>query len=385
MSIGTRIATELRGDRIIWAVVVLLSIVSVLAVYSSTGTIAHRQYDGRVGSFLFKHIVIMGGGLTLMYLTHLTHYVRYSRWAPVMLLTAVTLLILTLFIGVELNQARRWLQVPFVGLTFQTSDFAKIALIIFVAKSIGSKQDYIKDWKSAFLPIIIPVVLVCLLIAINDVSTALILFGICIIMMIIGRVAIQYIGLLILLGISVFSLMVVIGDEYPELLPRMPTVQSRMAAFFSGEEAAADADQNYQINKAKVALANGGIIGQGPGNSTQRNYLPHPYSDFIFAIIVEEYGALGGILLIGVYLLLFFRVVRLVTKSPKTFGAMVALGLSLLIVLQAFINIAVVLNLVPVTGIPLPLVSMGGTSFLFTCLAFGVILSVSKYIETTAA
>jgi len=138
MSIGTRIATELRGDRIIWAVVVLLSIVSVLAVYSSTGTIAHRQYDGRVGSFLFKHIVIMGGGLTLMYLTHLTHYVRYSRWAPVMLLTAVTLLILTLFIGVELNQARRWLQVPFVGLTFQTSDFAKIALIIFVAKSIGS-------------------------------------------------------------------------------------------------------------------------------------------------------------------------------------------------------------------------------------------------------
>ncbi|MEL6667392.1 MAG: FtsW/RodA/SpoVE family cell cycle protein, partial [Bacteroidota bacterium] len=276
-------------------------------------------------------------------------------------------------------------QVPFVGLTFQTSDFAKIALIIFVAKSIGSKQDYIKDWKSAFLPIIIPVVLVCLLIAINDVSTALILFGICIIMMIIGRVAIQYIGLLILLGISVFSLMVVIGDEYPELLPRMPTVQSRMAAFFSGEEAAADADQNYQINKAKVALANGGIIGQGPGNSTQRNYLPHPYSDFIFAIIVEEYGALGGILLIGVYLLLFFRVVRLVTKSPKTFGAMVALGLSLLIVLQAFINIAVVLNLVPVTGIPLPLVSMGGTSFLFTCLAFGVILSVSKYIETTAA
>lgn len=204
-------------------------------------------------------------------------------------------------------------------------------------------------------------------------------------MMIIGRVAIQYIGLLILLGISVFSLMVVIGDEYPELLPRMPTVQSRMAAFFSGEEAAADADQNYQINKAKVALANGGIIGQGPGNSTQRNYLPHPYSDFIFAIIVEEYGALGGILLIGVYLLLFFRVVRLVTKSPKTFGAMVALGLSLLIVLQAFINIAVVLNLVPVTGIPLPLVSMGGTSFLFTCLAFGVILSVSKYIETTAA
>ncbi|MEM8585953.1 MAG: FtsW/RodA/SpoVE family cell cycle protein [Bacteroidota bacterium] len=384
MSIGTRIATELRGDRIIWAVVVLLSIVSVLAVYSSTGTIAHRQYDGRVGSFLFKHIVIMGGGLTIMYLTHLTHYVRYSRWAPVLLLTAVTLLILTLFIGVELNQARRWLQVPFVGLTFQTSDFAKIALIIFVAKAIGSKQDYIKEWKSAFLPIIIPIVLVCILIAINDVSTAFILFGICLIMMFIGRVALKYIGLLILLGASVFSLMVVIGDEYPELLPRMATFQSRMSAFFSEEGPAVNADQNYQINKAKVALANGGIIGQGPGNSTQRNYLPHPYSDFIFAIVVEEYGALGGILLIGVYLLLFFRVVRLVTKSPKTFGAMVAMGLSLLIVLQAFINISVVLNLVPVTGIPLPLISMGGTSFLFTCLAFGVILSVSKYIETTS-
>ncbi|MEM6397055.1 MAG: FtsW/RodA/SpoVE family cell cycle protein [Bacteroidota bacterium] len=384
MSISTRIATELRGDRIIWAVVVLLSIVSVLAVYSSTGTIAHREYDGRVGSFLFKHLVIMGGGLTLMYLTHLSHYVRYQRWAPLLLLSAIFMLILTLFLGVDINQARRWLQVPFVGLTFQTSDFAKIALIIFVAKSIGSKQDFIKDWKSAFLPIIIPVIIVCLLIAINDVSTALILFFICLIMMVIGRVAIKYIGLLILMGISVFSLMVVVGEKYPELLPRMATVQSRMKAFFTDSDQGLNPDQNYQINKAKLALANGGIIGRGPGNSTQRNYLPHPYSDFIYAIIVEEYGALGGILLIGVYVLLFFRVVRLVTKSPKTFGAMVAIGLSLLIVLQAFINVAVVLNLVPVTGIPLPLISMGGTSFLFTCLAFGIILSVSKYIETAS-
>ncbi|MEM7575079.1 MAG: FtsW/RodA/SpoVE family cell cycle protein [Bacteroidota bacterium] len=382
MSLTTRIATELRGDRVIWAIIVLLSMVSVLAVYSSTGTIAHREYGGNVGGFLFKHLVIMGAGLVVIYFCHLFSYVKYSRWAPTFLLIAVLLLITTLLIGVEINEAKRWIRIPFIGLTFQTSDFAKLALIIFVARSIGSKQEYIKDFKGAFLPIIGPVLLVCSLIAIQDISTALMLFLICLTMMIIGRVAVQYIGMLVLLGVSVFSMMVVVGSKYPELFPRLETAINRFTTYINPD--LSNPDENYQIRKAKIAMATGGAIGVGPGNSTQRNYLPSPYADFIFAIIIEEYGAIGGILLIGVYLLLFFRVVRLVTKSPKAFGAMVAMGLSLLLVLQAFVNIAVVLDLVPVTGLPLPLVSMGGTSFLFTCIAFGIILSVSKYIETTA-
>lgn len=381
MSLSTRIAAELRGDRVIWAIIVLLGIVSVLAVYSATGTIAYREREGVVSGYLFKHLVILGGGLVVVYLCHLFSYVKYSRWAPTLLLVAIGLLLLTMFFGVDINGARRWLKIPLIGLTFQTSDFAKIALIIYVARSIGSRQENIKDFKEAFLPIIIPVIVVCGLIAIFDLSSAALIFLICLLMMIIGRVAFQYIMMLLLTGITVFSLMVVVGRERPDLLPRAKTWEKRIGSFFNRVEASSD--DVYQIDKSKIAIANGGLIGQGPGNSTQRNYLPSPYADFIFSIIVEEYGALGGIMLIGLYLLLFFRVVRLVTNSPKTFGAMVAIGLCLAIILQAYINIGVCLDLLPVTGLTLPLVSMGGTSTLFTCIAFGIILSVSKYIETT--
>jgi cell division protein FtsW len=270
-----------------------------------------------------------------------------------------------------------------VGLTFQTSDLAKLALIVFVARSIGSKQDVIKDFKSAFLPIILPVIGICVLIAINDLSSALMLFLICILMMIVGRVAMQYVLTLILMGVSVFSLMVMLGAKYPNLLPRASTWEKRMETFIN--PSAASTDDRYQITKAQIAMANGGLVGVGPGNSTQRNYVPYAYADFIYAIIVEEYGVIGGIALILLYLLLFFRVVRLVTKSSKAFGAMVAFGLGLSILMQAFMNIAVNLDLVPVTGLTLPLVSMGGTSILFTCVSFGIILSVSKYIESVTA
>ncbi len=382
MSLSTRIAAELRGDRVIWAIIVLLSIISVLAVYSATGTIAYREREGVVSGYLFKHLIILGGGLVVVYLCHLFSYVKYSRWAPTLLLIAIGLLVLTMFFGVDINNARRWLRIPLIGLTFQTSDFAKIALIIYVARSIGSRQSYIKDFKEAFLPIIIPVIVICGLIAIFDLSSAALIFLICLLMMVIGRVAFQYIMMLILTGVTVFSLMVVVGRERPDLMPRAKTWEKRIGSFFNRVEASPD--DVYQVEKSKIAIANGGAFGVGPGNSTQRNYLPSPYADFIFAIIIEEYGALGGILLIGIYLLLFFRVVRLVTNSQKTFGAMVALGLCLAIILQAYINIAVCLDLLPVTGLTLPLVSMGGTSTLFTCIAFGIILSVSKYIETTS-
>jgi cell division protein FtsW len=371
---SARITAELRGDRVIWAILALLAIFSVLAVYSSTGTLAYRERGGNTEAFIFKHVVIMGGGILLTYLFHLMHYKRYSNWAPMMLALSIPLLLYTIFMGADINDARRWIAIPLVGITIQTSDFAKLALIIYVARSISSRQEYIKDFKNAFLPIIVPVLIICGLIAPADLSTAALLFMVCVLMMVLGRVDMRYIILLLLLGMVVFAMLIFIGHYIPDFV-RVATWENRIREFVQ------EPDQIYQVVQAKIAIANGEWFGVGPGNSIQRNYLPSPYSDFIYAIICEEYGIFGGALLIGLYLLLFFRVTRLVTKSSKAFGAMVALGLSLLLIIQAYLNIAVSVNLVPVTGLTLPLISMGGTSIVFTCVAFGIILSVSKFME----
>lgn len=374
---AARIYAELRGDRAIWAVIAVLSIVSLLAVYSSTGTLAYRERGGNTEAFLFKHGLILAVGLFLTYICHLIHYMRYSRWAPVLLTIAVPLLVYTAAFGPEINEARRWIMLPFVGITFQTSDFAKLALIIYVARAISSKQDYIKDFQSAFLPIIVPVLVICGLIAPSNLSTAGALFTTCLGMMFVGRVSLKYIFLLILLGIVVFGILFLLGDIAPDMV-RSATWADRVKEFLGNP------DGIDQVQQGKIAIANGGWLGEGPGNSIQRNYLPHSYSDFIYAIIVEEYGVVGGTFMVFIYTFLFFRVTRMVTKSPKAFGAMLAIGIGILLVEQAFINIAVAVHLVPVTGLPLPMISMGGTSVLFTCISFGIILSVSKYIEATA-
>ncbi|WP_420460713.1 FtsW/RodA/SpoVE family cell cycle protein [Neolewinella sp.] len=383
MNLSTRIATELRGDRVLWAIIILLSLISMVAVYSAVANLAYRNAGGAVNGYLIKHGIILGFGLVVIYIGHLLAYTKYSRWAPTLLLLSIVLLLLTQVFGTDINGARRWLTIPFVNQTFQTSDFAKLSLILFVARAIGSKQDVIKDFKGAFVPIILPVLAVCLLIALADLSSAIMLFLICILMMIVGRVAMQYIIMLILLGISVFSVLVMVGSKYPNLVPRAATWEKRIETYFN--PAAAKVDDRRQITGAMIAIANGGVIGVGPGNSTQRHTLYSAQSDFIYSIIVEEYGAVGGIALIGIYLLLFVRVIRLVTRSSKAFGAMVAFGLGLSILLQAFLNIAVNLDLLPVTGLTLPLVSMGGTSTLFTCISLGILMSVSKYIEAVTA
>jgi cell division protein FtsW len=332
---------------------------------------------GNTEAFMFKHFLIVLGGVFLAYLAHLMHYTRYSKAAPVLLLISVPLLMYTVFFGADINDARRWIQVPFVGITFQTSDFAKLALIIYVARAVSSKQGYIKDFNSAFVPIIVPVLVICGLIAPADLSSAILLFFTSIMMMFVGRVAIQYIVLLLMLGVVVFAMLVLMGEFFPDII-RSDTWVSRVRAFME------EPDGGYQVQQAKIAMANGEWLGLGPGNSIQRNYLPSPYSDFIYAIIVEEYGILGGLLIIALYAVLFIRATRLVTKSSKAFGAMLVIGLSISLVLQAFINIAVSVHLVPVTGVTLPMVSMGGTSVLFTCISFGMILSVSKYVESVS-
>lgn len=367
----------LKGDKGIWVVVLLLSVLSLLAVYSSIVTLAYKYKDGDTFYYLFKHAIILVVGLGLMVLAHNLKFKYYSRISQIALFLSVPLLLLTLITGANVNEASRWLVIPVINQTFQTSDLAKLALIMYLARFLSKHQDQIKDFKQAFLPIIVPVMLVCGLILPANFSTAAMLFVTSLIVMFIGRINIKYILSLVGIGVGTMLILLLIGKSNPDLLPRMGTWVKRIETFQGG----GSKDANYQAEQAKIAIATGGPIGKGPGGSTQRNFLPHPYSDFIYAIIIEEYGTIGGIIVIFLYLILFFRGIRIASKAENTFGSLLAIGLSFSLVFQALINMAVAVNLFPVTGQPLPLVSMGGTSIWFTCLAIGIILSVSRENE----
>ncbi len=368
----------IKGDRIVWLVVFLLAILSVLAVYSSIVTLAYKYKGGDTMYYLIKHSIILVVGFGLMLAAHNLNYKYYSRISQIALFISIPLLAVTLIFGSNINDASRWLVIPVINQTFQTSDLAKLALIMYLARLLYKKQDNIKDFKSAFLPIMVPVLLVCGLILPANFSTAAMLFTTSLIIMFIGRVNIKYILSLIGIGLGSLMLMLLIAKAKPDLLPRLDTWVSRIESFSEGES-----EGNYQAEQAKIAIATGGIIGKGPGGSTQRNFLPHPYSDFIYAIVIEEYGLTGGFSVIILYLILFYRGIKIAQKSEKTFGTFLAVGLSFSLVFQAMINMAVAVNLFPVTGQPLPLVSMGGTSIWFTCLAIGIILSVSRKSDAT--
>lgn len=313
-------------------------------------------------------------GLFLMFVAHKIKYTYYSRLSQLALFIAVPLLILTLIMGTNINEANRWLTLPVINITFQSSDFAKLALIIYIARMLTKKQDQIKDFKSAFLPIILPVIAVCAFILPANLSTAIILFSTSVVLMFIGRVSIKYIMALMVLGVLLISLFMVVLFNSPDT-GRFYTWKSRIENFVS------DDGDTYQTDQAKIAIATGGIAGKMPGNSVQRNFLPQAYSDFIYAIIIEEYGLVGGAIVLLLYLILLFRGVRIAHRSPGTFGALLATGLTFSLVFQAMINMAVTVGLLPVTGQPLPMVSMGGTSLWFTSLAIGIILSVSRKVE----
>jgi cell division protein FtsW len=368
--------SKIKGDKIIWLVVIILSVFSLLAVYSSTGTLAYKYQGGNTEYYMIKHFIILVLGLFLMYIAHLIKYSYFSRIFQVILWIAIPLLFLTLFVGLNLNEARRVLPLPF-GLTFQTSDLAKLTLIMYLARMLTKRQDVIKDFKTAFLPIVIPVLIVCFLILPANFSTAAILFSTSLVLMFVGRINLKHIFAMIGTGLVILFIMVLIAKSYPTLLPRVDTWISRIEGFISGD----DKNDNYQVEQAKIAIANGGFFGKMPGNSEQRNFLPHPYSDFIFAIIIEEYGLFGGILIVFLYLILLFRAVKIVTKCPRNFGAFLTIGVAFSLVFQAMINMAVAVNLLPVTGQTLPFISMGGTSIWFTSISIGIILSVSKEIE----
>lgn len=382
-----------KGDKVIWALVLVLALVSLLAVYSSTGLLAYKYNRGNTEIYLFKQIAFIIIGLGVIYFSHLVNYKHYSRVARILFLLSIPLLIYTLFFGVRLNEGSRWIRLPIINLTFQTSDLAKLALFMYLSRLLSKKQEVIKDLKKGFLPIMIPVAIVCVLIAPANLSTALLTGATSLLLMFIGRVNGKHLAVLCGIGLFIVTILVSVSMAYydkeegkskdlPAILEigRMPTWIKRVQSFvYSSKQV--DKDENYQINQAKIAIAKGGVLGLGPGNSEQRNFLPHPYSDFIYAIIIEEYGLAGGALIIFIYLLFLFRSIRIFRKCPYAFGAFLALGLSFTLVIQALINMAVAVNLFPVTGVTLPLVSMGGSSFLFTCLSIGIILSVARNVE----
>lgn len=386
------LVSKTRGDKFIWAIVVILTLASLLLVYSSTGSLAYRLSKS-TESYLFKQFAFIILGLIIIYFAHRINYAIYSRVALVLFLISIPLLLYTLLFGVQLNAGSRWIKLPVINMTFQTSDLAKLALFMYMSRQLSRKQNVIKDFKKGFLPIIVPVGIICVLIAPANLSTAILIFGTSLMLMFIGRVSTKHImytlGIALLPIILLISIAVATYDtkthetkKLPAIISagRIPTWISRIQTFMYSKKED-DNEKLYQINQAKIAIANGGWLGRGPGNSEQRNFLPHSYSDFIYAIIIEEYGIMGGAIIVFIYLLFLYRCIRVYRKCPYAFGAFLALALSFTLVIQAIANMGVNVNLFPNTGVTLPLVSMGGSSFLFTCLAIGIILSVARNVE----
>jgi cell division protein FtsW len=384
-----------RGDKYIWGIVILLSLISILVVYSATGSLAYKMLKGNTSFYLFKQVSFSLLGFLLIFFLHRVNYTFFSKVATILYAISIPLLIYTLIFGAKINDGSRWIKLPIINMTIQTSDLAKLALFMYVSKMLSKKQDVIKDFKKGFLPVVTPVIIICALILPANLSNALLTGATSLLLMFIGRVSVKHILLVILVAMIPVGLIISIamitydGKQKEEVKShenmekvktygRMGTWVKRVQDFIYAK----DAESPYQVQQAKIAIANGGIlVGLGPGNSRQRNFLPQAYNDFIYSIIIEEYGLLGGAFIIFIYLLFLFRCIRIFRRCPYAFGAFLALGLSFTLVIQAVANMAVNVNLVPVTGVTLPLVSMGGSSFLFTCCAIGLILSVARNVE----
>ncbi len=375
-----QILQRTRGDKVIWSVVVLLSLISLLAVYSSTQSLAYRM-DRNASYYLVKQLMVLAFGLFIIYSVHKVNYTKFAKLSVVLYAISVPLLIYTLFFGTTLNEGSRWIKLPVVNLTFQTSDLAKLVLFIFLARKLSQKQPVIKDLKKGFIPVVIPVLVTCLLIAPANLSTALMLGFTCCILFFIGRVKIGHILLLGLFGIIGFAGLFTFSKLTG--IGRASTWEQRIKNFTSKKESTKkdDKGENFQVLQAKIAIASGGIIGSGPGHSEAKDYLPHGYSDFIYANIIAEYGLVGGGIVIFLYLLFLWRSIIIFKRCPFAFGAFLAVGLSFTLVFQAMLNMAVNVHLVPVTGLTLPMISMGGSSIWFTSIAIGIVLSVSRYVD----
>jgi cell division protein FtsW len=354
---------NLQGDRVIWAVVFALSLISIMVVYSSIGTLAYKRTQSPE-SYLIKHTFTVLIGLVAMWFAHKVDYRYYSKISKIALWISIPLLIYTFTNGVTINEAARWIQMPIIG-SFQPSDFAGLALIVNLASMLSKRQQNIDDINESLIPILFWCGTICGLIALTNLSTAVLLLLTCLLIMFIGRVPTKYLAMLVLVGILFGALAVKFGV-------RGETAKNRITNFVK------DTELPFQAKHARIAVATGGITGKGPGNSDQRNILPHPYSDFIYAIVIEEYGMVGGVVVLALYLVLLHRGMKASYNSDRAFGGLLSAGLSFDLVCQAMVNMGVVVGLGPITGQPLPFVSMGGTSMVFTGLAVGIILSVSR-------
>ena len=360
---------NLKGDKVIWGVIISLFIFSVLLVYSTAGW-----------KYLFSHLIKLSVGLFFLYQVHKMKFKYFAKIGVLGFVISIILLLLVFVIGVTVNGASRWLSVA--GVQFQPSDIAKLSILLFMARQLSKYRHEIKDFKFLFLYVLAPLIVICSLILPNNFSTSALIFLNGLVLIFVAKVNIKYI--ISIIGLGIFGALFIYGiakispEISNKIMPRSATWISRVDSFFNTKEVK-KLDQDYQQQQALVAIYNGGFSGVGPGKSTQRNILPYSSSDFIFAIMVEEYGLLlGAIFPMLLYLILFYRALRIAAKISSVFGGLICIGLMFSLVFQAFVNMLVSVGVLPVTGQTLPLISMGGTSLLFTCITLGIILSVSN-------
>ena len=395
----------LRGDKVIWIVALILGIISLIVVYSATSALAVSKYEGDTGKVLMKHLAMLLFGFAMMILASRINYKRYAKIALLLMIPCLALLLYTLVFGRNINDASRSINVG--GFSFQPSEMAKIILITYLARQLIMMEGSVYNFKDFLLRLALPILVTAALIFSENLSTAVILVSVCMVLLFIGRV--KFLHLLALVGLCIVGMgaylgydaiktnvenkhrraaqqeTMVIGEKtevFKEKQNRIQTWSNRLKSMGEDKESVDPFDDKHmQRTYADIAVASSSIFGKGPGKSEQRNFLPHPYSDFIFAIIIEEYGLIGAVVVLLLYLILFTRVLRIVIKRPLTFGSLMAFGLGFLVILQAMVNMGVSIGLLPVTGQPLPFVSMGGTSLMATGLILGMILSVTRYME----
>lgn len=395
----------LRGDKVIWIVSIILGIVSLIVVYSATSALAVSKYGGDTGKVLMKHLGMLLFGFVMMIIASRVNYKRYAKMALFLMIPCLALLLYTLVFGRNINDASRSINVG--GFSFQPSELAKIILITYLARQLIMMEGSMYNFKDFLVKLALPILVTAGLIFSENLSTAVLLIAVCLVLLFVGRV--RFLHIMALVGLCVLGMAAYLGydaiktsienkhrrqtaqetmvigeagDNYKEKQNRIQTWANRIKTMGEDDEKVDRFDDKHmQRTYADIAVASSSLFGKGPGKSEQRNFLPHPYSDFIYAIIIEEYGLVGGVFVLFLYIVLFTRVLRIVIKKPLTFGSLMAFGLGFLIILQAMINMGVSIGLLPVTGQPLPFVSMGGTSLMATGMIIGMILSVTMSIE----
>ena len=367
---------NIKGDKPLWVIFILLASFSFLPVYSAASNLAYLYGDGNTFNYLFKHFIHLSLGFLIMYMAHKVPY-RYFKGISILMIPVIlVLLAYTIFqpsITDSMTNSSRWIRIPILGFGFQPSTLASIIILIYVARYLSKIKDKIITFSQTIVPLWIPVFLTIMLILPANFSTTAILFSMVMLLCFLGGYPIKYLIGILASAVILFSIFILSVKAYPDLFPnRVDTWKNRIENFIDSKETKA----NYQIEKAKIAIATGGIKGLGPGKSVQKNFLPQSSSDFIFAIIIEEFGLIGGLTLMSLYLWFLFRIIIISNKSASVFGSLLAIALGIPIVFQALVNMAVAVQLFPVTGQPLPLISSGGTSIWMTCLAIGIIQSV---------